>query len=100
MGIFQKILKKVYVQAKRWKNQVGSPEVQTFMGALQLKNANKGVLIASGAITKPAYDLAKQANGHLVLIDGFRLAELMIEYGIGVQHRIIKISKLDQDYFE
>ena len=27
-------LEKVYVQAKRWKNPVGSPEIQTFMGAL------------------------------------------------------------------
>ena len=93
-------LEKVYVQAKRWKNQVGSPEVQTFMGALQLKGANKGVLISSGPITAPAYELAKQAHGNLVLINGTRLAALMIEYGIGVQHRIIKIAKVDQDYFE
>lgn len=93
-------LEKVYVQAKRWKNQVGSPEVQTFMGALQLKGANKGVLISSGPITGPAYGLAKQANGSLVLIEGTRLASLMIECGIGVQHRIIKIAKVDQDYFE
>lgn len=93
-------LEKVYVQAKRWKNQVGSPEVQTFMGALQLKGANKGVLISSGPITGPAYGLAKQANGSLVLIDGMRLASLMIECGIGVQHRIIKIAKVDQDYFD
>ncbi len=93
-------LEKVYVQAKRWKNQVGSPEVQTFMGALQLKGANKGVLISSGPITTPAYDLAKQAHGNLVLINGTRLAGLMIEYGIGVQHRVIKIAKVDQDYFD
>lgn len=93
-------LEKIYVQAKRWKNQVGSPEIQTFMGALQIKGANKGVLISSGHITQPAYDLAKQANGNLVLINGTRLANLMIEYGIGVQHRIIKIAKFDEDYFE
>lgn len=93
-------LEKIYVQAKRWRNQVGSPEVQTFMGALQFKGANKGVLISSGPITKPAYDLANQANGSLVLINGTRLANLMIDYGIGVQHRIIKIAKFDEDYFD
>lgn len=92
-------LEKIYVQAKRWKNQVGSPEIQTFMGALQFKGANKGVLISSGPITKPAYELAKQANGTLVLINGTRLANLMIDYGIGVQHRIIKIATFDEDYF-
>ena len=91
-------LEKVYVQAKRWKGQVGSPEIQGFVGALQLHGANKGVLITSGSVSKPARESASRAN--VVLIDGERLTNLMIENGVGVSSRSVRIPKLDSDYFE
>ena len=93
-------LEKVYVQAKKWKGQVGSPEVQGFMGALQLRGADKGVLITSGAISGPASDAAKHAKGSVVLIDGSRLANLMIEHGVGVSSSTLKVPEMDSDYFE
>jgi len=93
-------LEKVYVQAKRWQGQVGSPQIQGFMGALQLQGANKGVLITSGAISGPAWDAAKQARGSVVLIDGPRLASLMIEHEVGVTPRIVKVPSIDMDFFE
>ncbi|NVJ05743.1 restriction endonuclease [Myxococcus sp. AM001] len=61
---------KVYVQAKKWKGQVGAPEIQEFMGALHLQGADKGVLITSGTISGPAREAARQARGSVVLIDG------------------------------
>ena len=91
-------LEKVYVQAKRWKGPVGSPEVQGFVGALQLHGANKGVLITSGSVTKPARDSASRAN--VVLIDGDRLTNLMIDNGVGVSSRSILVPRIDSDYFE
>lgn len=93
-------LQKVYVQAKKWQGQVGSPQIQGFMGALQLQNADKGVLITSGAISRPAWDAAKQARGSVVLIDGQRLASLMIEHSVGVSHELLRLPKIDMDYFE
>ncbi len=93
-------LEKVYVQAKRWKGQVGSPEVQGFMGALQLRGADKGVLITSGSVSGPAREAAQQAKGSVVLIDGQRLATLMIEYGVGVTNETLQIPRFDSDYFE
>jgi len=93
-------LEKVYVQAKRWQGQVGSPQIQGFMGALQLQGANKGVLITSGAISGPAWDAAKQARGSVVLIDGPRLASLMIEHEVGVTPRIVRVPSIDMDFFE
>ena len=93
-------LEKVYIQAKKWKGQVGSPEVQGFMGALQLKGADKGVLITSGSISRPAQEAAGHAKGHVVLIDGARLATLMIENGVGVSNRTMKVPEIDMDYFE
>jgi restriction system protein len=93
-------LQKVYVQAKKWQGQVGAPQIQTFMGALQLQGADKGVLITSGTISGPAYDAARQARGSVVLIDGARLAELMTEHGVGVAAEPLRIPKIDTDYFE
>lgn len=93
-------LQKVYVQAKKWQGQVGSPEVQKFIGALQLQGADKGVLIAAGPISGPARDAAKQARGAVVLIDGDQLAQLMIDHGVGASSETLKIPKLDTDYFE
>ncbi len=56
-------LEKVYVQAKRWKNTVGSPDIQGFMGALQLQSASKGVFITTSAFTRDAKEAAAKARG-------------------------------------
>jgi restriction system protein len=91
-------LEKVYVQAKRWQNAVGRPEVQAFYGALAGQRAAKGVFITTSAFTAQAVDFARSVE-RVVLVDGRRLAELMIEYEVGVTARTIKVPKLDQDYF-
>lgn len=93
-------LEKVYIQAKRWKDNVGSPQVQGFMGALQLQGASKGVFITTSAFTKDARDAAGRARGSIVLVDGPQLSGLMIDHGVGVSHKSLKIPKVDSDYFE
>lgn len=93
-------LEKVYVQAKRWQGSVGCPQVQGFMGALQLQGASKGVFITTSTFTKDARETAARARGIVALLDGARLAELMIEHGVAVSHRILKVPRVDGDYFE
>jgi restriction system protein len=92
-------LEKVFVQAKRWQNSVGPESVQAFYGALEGRRANKGVFITTSSFTAGAIDFASLIE-KIVLIDGARLAELMIEYGVGVSHRLVKIPRIDSDYFE
>ena len=92
-------LEKVYVQAKRWKNSVGGPEVQAFYGALAQRRANKGVFITTSWFTPAALQFAQQVE-RIVLVDGARLAQLMIDHEVGVTLRPLKIPKLDSDYFE
>jgi len=92
-------LEKVYVQAKRWQNSVGRPDVQGFYGALRGQRANKGVFITTSAFTAQAIDFAGSIEG-LVLVDGQRLAALLIEHGVGVANRAVSVPKLDSDYFE
>ncbi len=93
-------LEKVYVQAKRWKNTVGSPDVQGFMGALQLQGASKGVFITTSAFTKDARHAAAKARGSIVLVDGEHLSALMIDHGVGVSHKALRVPRVDSDYFE
>lgn len=92
-------LEKVYVQAKRWQNNVGRPELQAFYGALAGQKAKKGVFITTSAFTSQALDFARSVEG-IVLMDGTRLAALMIEYELGVTARTVKIPKIDGDYFD
>lgn len=91
----------IYVQAKRWQSNVGRKEIQSFVGALAGKHANKGVFITTSAFLSNAVDYAKSVQHKIVLIDGRRLAELMIEYNVGVSTvRNIAIKRVDSDYFE
>lgn len=93
-------LEKVYVQAKQWQsNNIGSPELQAFYGALAGQQANKGVFITTSKFTPAALSFASTVQG-IVLIDGHYLAQLMIEHDVGVTSRTIKIPSLDTDYFD
>lgn len=92
---------KVYVQAKRWQGMVGRPEVQAFFGALAGRRAKKGVFITTSTFTKEALAFAGAVSDSIVLIDGTRLTDLMIDYGVGVSHyRTILLPRIDGDYFE
>ena len=91
----------IYVQAKRWQNTVGRKEIQSFVGALAGQQANKGVFITTSDFAQTAVDYAKSVQQKVILIDGDRLAELMIEHNIGVTTtRTISLKRIDSDYFE
>lgn len=93
-------LERVYVQAKRWKAPVGSPEIQGFVGALQLQGASKGVFITTSVFTKDAKQAAGRARGSIVLVDGEQLSSLMMDHEVGVSHKALRVPKVDNDYFE
>lgn len=92
-------LEKVYVQAKRWQGSVGRPEVQAFYGALAGQRATKGVFITTSTFTTQAKEFARSVE-RVVLVDGERLAGLMMDHEVGVTLRPLKVPKLDSDYFE
>lgn len=92
---------KIYVQAKRWQNSVGRPELQAFYGALAGRRAKKGVFITTSTFTREAREFEGHVADAVVLIDGARLTELMIERGVGVTHyRRVRLPRVDLDYFE
>jgi restriction system protein len=91
----------VYVQAKRWQDNVGSPEVMKFCGGLTAHHANKGVLLTTSSFSKDASEFVTKIPQKIVLIGGKRLAELMIEHDVGVAaKKRYTLKRIDQDYFE
>jgi restriction system protein len=91
----------VYVQAKRWQGTVGRKEIQSFAGSLEGERASKGVFITTSDFSKEALDYVRKISKRIVLIDGKRLASLMIDFGVGctVAHTYT-ISRIDDGYFE
>jgi restriction system protein len=91
----------VYIQAKRWKDSVGRPTVQAFAGSLEGVRAKKGVLITTSTFTADAREYVQRIERKIVLVDGARLVDLMIEHNVGVTvAQTFMIKRLDSDYFE
>lgn len=91
----------VYLQAKRWENTVGRPEIQKFVGALHGKRARKGVFLTTSSFSSEALEYVKTIDPRVVLVDGTRLAHLMIENDVGVSTaKNFAVKKVDSDYFE
>ncbi len=90
----------IYLQAKKWESTVGRPELQAFAGALLGKQANKGVFITTSNFSSGAREFVKSIASNIILIDGEELADLMIDYNVGVSVFVsYEIKKVDSDYF-
>lgn len=91
----------IYIQAKKWDANIGRPEIQKFVGALQGQKARKGIFITTSNFCKSAVDYVSVIDSKVVLIDGLKLCEYMIDFNVGVQpFKKIEIKKIDYDYFE
>lgn len=91
-----------YVQAKRYTDTpVDRPQIHGFAGALLSKQGDRGVFITTSRFTKGASEEADRINARIELIDGARLAELLVQYGIGVQpEQSVMLYRLDEDFFD
>lgn len=91
----------IYIQAKRWNpaTTVGKPEVQKFAGAMMgPPRIEKGLFITTAKFSQGAREFAKAQ--HIILVDGKKLAGLMIEHGLGVStQKTYRIKRIDSDYF-
>jgi restriction system protein len=90
----------IYLQAKRWDNTVGRPDIQQFAGALQGQRARKGVFITTSSFSSEAKQYAAAIDTRIVLIEGTELARLMIAHGVGVTPvAVYELKRVDSDYF-
>ena len=94
-------LDRVYLQAKRYTDKsVGHSEIRNFIGALDFKHADRGIFITTSSFTKDIIASVELSSKRIILIDGDRLAKLMITYNVGVTvEETIAIKKIDLDYF-
>ena len=91
----------IYIQAKRWQGNVGRPEIQKFVGALQGQRARKGVFMTTSGFSADAIDYVSRIDVKVVLLDGDQIANLMIDHDVGVSpFSTFVIKKVDSDYFE
>ena len=92
----------VCIQAKRWDGSVGRPVIQGFVGSMDYIRAKKGVILTTSQFTKDALDFVDRIEGKkVVLIDGAKLAELMIEHNVGVKPtRLYELKEVSNDFFD
>ena len=96
-------LDEVYVQAKKYadSNTVGESELRNFAGAIDAANTTKGVFVTTSAFTKSVVKYVDRSPKRIILIDGKKLAQLMVRHGIGVRTRdTYEIKRIDEDYFD
>ncbi len=93
-------LDSVYLQAKKWEGTVGRPEIHKFVGALHGKRAKKGVFITTGTFSTEALQYVEHIEPKIVLIDGKKLSELMIDFDVGVNTvATFAVKRVDSDFF-
>ncbi len=96
-------LDRIYLQAKQYATDrtVGRPTLQAFAGALMSAQGDRGVFLTTASFTREAIVEARRVNLRIELIDGKRLAELMLRHGVGVQAKTsVTLYDLDEDFFE
>ena len=92
----------VYIQAKRNSpdNRIGRPTLQAFVGSLTGEGATKGVFVTTSDFSREARDYLNRVQHRIVLINGERLARLMIQHEVGVRARKTYVLRsVDEDYF-
>ncbi|AEW03399.1 restriction endonuclease [Niastella koreensis] len=91
----------IYIQAKRWENTVTIHQVRDFAGSLLSKKAKKGIFITTSSYPASAKEFVGSIDPKIVLIDGNELANLMIEFKVGVSvKKTYEVQRLDSDYFD
>lgn len=93
----------IYIQAKRYKqgNNISSGDIRDFFGALNLKNAHKGIFLTTSDFTASAVETAQRLSTRIVLINGNELAKLMLRYNIGSRNeQTLQIKKIDEEFFD
>lgn len=96
-------LDRIYLQAKRYApdQTVSRPTIQGFVGALIGAQGDRGVFLTTSSFTEGARVEADRVNVRIELIDGKRLAELMLRHGVGVQVQAeVTLYDLDEEFFD
>ncbi len=91
---------KVAIQAKRWKNNVGSRVVRDLRGSLKFADGEQGLIITPSDFTASA-KAESQAEGKtpITLINGSELVDLLIQYQVGIKQEPVVVPSIDTEYW-
>ncbi len=96
-------IERIYIQAKRYgeANKVREPDIRNFIGAMS-GDVSRGIFVTTSEFDGLAIKKAAEDRNHtLILIDGDKLADLMIKYNVGIQTKTVyEIKEIDEDFFE
>ena len=84
-------LTSVGVQCKCTKSTISAKDINHLRGGLEEHGLDKGIFITTSTFSKDAIDRVKSINGtntNIVLINGVKLAELMMEFEVGIAKTI------------
>ena len=86
-------------QVKRMRSNVRRPVVSQLRGDMMtLPDVNQGMIITTSGFSQGAAKVARVRNAPLiVLIDGDRLGDLLIEHGIGAETEQVEVVTFDED---
>ena len=90
------------MQAKRYRPgvAVAIAAVRDFAGALDAHKADKGVMVTTSHFPDSAVEFARASRRRIALIDGARLASLLIRHNLGVRgHVTYELKQIDEGYF-
>jgi restriction endonuclease Mrr len=93
-------LEKIYIQTKRYTDTtVREPDIRQFIWAMAWRT-QKGIFVTTSSFESKVYERVKELWFAVILIDWFRLVDLMVQYGVGVQVRqTYEIKSIDEDFF-
>ena len=90
----------IHVQAKRWKETVGRPDIQNFAGSLEGQRGRKGVFITTSTFSNEAREYVSRIEKKIILIDGAELARRCLDFNVGVLvQSSYEVKKIDSDFF-
>jgi restriction system protein len=89
------------MQAKRYSDAtVGRPIVQQFVGSMDFVQANKGVILTTSQFSGEAY-VQRIVGKKVVLIDGQKVAGVMLDHNVGVSRsKIYELKEVSNDFFD
>jgi restriction system protein len=86
-------------QVKRWRNNIPPAEVNQFRGAIQ-GEFDQGIFITTSDFSDEAKRVStKRGAVPIVLINGERIVNIMLEKGLGVRQEPLTASRIDEEFF-
>jgi restriction system protein len=86
-------------QCKRYRSNVGAPEIREFRGALTGR-ADRGILVTTSGFTPAAIQEAtRDGVTPIDLIDGERLVGLLKQFGLGVRVEMVESVSIEREWF-